>query len=133
MKVFLDFKQYSLQHFGFVGLSIQCPSPLLGYSNRGLRILCFSAPPPFLQPLGFLGLSLCHYKFQGEQTFTPGNSAKLCDKNQDGWKFHEFFLNTPGNSTSFLLDPWNFLMLFLQYPWKFRVFNPPPLFGFFLE
>ena len=27
---------------------------------------------------------------------------------------HEFFLNTSGNSTTFLIDPWNFHMHFLQ-------------------
>ena len=41
------------------------------------------------------------------------------------------------NSTSFLIDPWNLHMLFLQYPWKFHVLPstppPPSLFGFFLE
>ena len=33
-----------------------------------------------------------------------------------------------GNSTSFLIDPQNFYMLFLQYHWKFHVFShhPPP-------
>ena len=37
------------------------------------------------------------------------------------------FLEHPclGNSTSFLIDPWNFHMLFLQYPSKFHV--PQPL------
>ena len=32
---------------------------------------------------------------------------------------HEFFLNTHGNST-YVIDPWNFHMLFLQHPWKFQ-------------
>ena len=40
---------------------------------------------------------------------------------------HLFFLNTPGISTSFLTDPWNFHMFFPQDPWKFHVFNPPCL------
>ena len=30
------------------------------------------------------------------------------------------FFNHPGNSTSFLNDPWNFHMFFLLYPWKFH-------------
>ena len=34
----------------------------------------------------------------------------------------EFSLNKPGNSTSFLTDPWN--MLFLLYPLKLHVLNP---------
>ena len=89
--------------------------------------------------LEFLDLSLYIEKFRRKQVFTPGNSAKLCGTT---WKFqdqkprsleipHEFFLNTPGNFTSFLVEPWNFHMLFLQYPWKFHDLNPP--FGFFLE
>ena len=46
---------------------------------------------------------------------------------------NEFFLNTPGNPTSFLIDPWNFDMLFLQYPWIFHVLNhpQPPCLDFF--
>ena len=40
---------------------------------------------------------------------------------------HDFFLITLGNSTSFLIDPWNFYMFFPQYPWKFHVLNPPCL------
>ena len=39
---------------------------------------------------------------------------------------HEFFLNTPENSTSFLIDPWNFRMLCLEYPWKFRLLSSCP-------
>ena len=35
---------------------------------------------------------------------------------------HDFFLITSGNST-FLIDPWNFHILFFQYPWKFQVLN----------
>ena len=47
---------------------------------------------------------------------------------------HEFFsfLNTPGNPT-FLIDPWNFHMLFLHCPWKFHVLNSPPALFFFLN
>ena len=46
---------------------------------------------------------------------------------------NEFLLNTPGNPTSFLIDPWNFDMLFLQYPWIFHVLNhpEPPCLDFF--
>ena len=47
-------------------------------------------------------------------------------KNNTHWllKFHMIFLSIPGNSTSFLLEPWNFLP-FLQYSCKFHVFDPP--------
>ena len=38
----------------------------------------------------------------------------------------------PGNSMSFLINPWKFYLLFLQYPWKFHILNSPlPLFLFF--
>ena len=35
-------------------------------------------------------------------TSLAGGNSKV--KNQDPWKLHEFFMNTPGNSTSFLID-----------------------------
>ena len=34
-----------------------------------------------------------------------------------------FFLVTLGNSTSFLINPWKFHMLFPWYPWKFHILN----------
>ena len=42
---------------------------------------------------------------------------------------HDFFLNTTGNSISFLIEPWNFHMLFFQYSclnffWN-RLASPP--------
>ena len=39
-----------------------------------------------------------------------------------------FFLVTPSKSTSFLINPWKFYMLFLWYPWKICILNPPVLF-----
>ena len=33
---------------------------------------------------------------------------------------HDFYLVTPGNSTSFVTDYFDFHILFLQYPWKFQ-------------
>ena len=50
------------------------------------------------------------------KTKTPGNST---------------FLITSGNSTLFLINPWKFLLQFLQYPWEFHILNPR--FVFFLE
>ena len=38
---------------------------------------------------------------------------------------HYFFFITSGDSTSFLMTPWNFHILFFQYPWKFHVLNAP--------
>ena len=84
--------------------------------------------------LEILDLSLYPKKSRRKKAFAPGNSANLCNT---PWKFqsqkprlmeipHYFFLNTPGISTSFLVDPWNFHMLFLQDPRKFHVLNPPP-------
>ena len=35
-----------------------------------------------------------------------------------------FFLTTSRNSNSFLLDPCNFRMLFLKYPWKITALKP---------
>ena len=32
---------------------------------------------------------------------------------------------TSGNSTSFLINPWKFYMLFFDTPWKFQILNPP--------
>ena len=37
---------------------------------------------------------------------------------------HKFFVNTPGNFTSFSSDPWNFHMYFYQYLWKFHALSP---------
>ena len=60
---------------------------------------------------------------------TPGNSTKLCYThwNYQGQKSrrmeipHDFFLITPGNSTSFCIYLRNFHILFIQYPWKFHL------------
>ena len=68
-------------------------------------------------PLEFLDLSLCPRKFWRKQAF-PLDIP---------W----FFLYTSGNSTPFLIDPRNFHMFFLQYPWKFHVLNPRYCFDFF--
>ena len=46
---------------------------------------------------------------------------------------HDFFMITPENSMLFLIYPWKFLLLFLQYYLKFCFLNhpPPPPFFFF--
>ena len=85
--------------------------------------------------LEILGLSLYSWKFWRKKTSSPEilqNCYKL-SKFQAQQKprpleiSHDFFLITPENSTSFLIEPWNFYMLFLQYPWKFHVLNLPCL------
>ena len=39
---------------------------------------------------------------------------------------HDFFLITPRKSTSFLIDSWNFHVLFFQYPQNSMPSTPPP-------
>ena len=74
--------------------------------------------------LEFVSLSLYPWNFQTKQSFTPGNSAKLC---YTTWMFqgqktipteipHDFFLIIPGNATPFLVDPWNFHIQFFNTP-----------------
>ena len=47
-------------------------------------------------------------------------------KNKDPWKLHMvFFSNTLRNSTSFLINPWIFDMIFFQSLWKFHALSPP--------
>ena len=83
-----------------------------------------------LEVLGFL---LYPWNFRTKQSFTPGNSAKLC---YTPWRFqcqkprpvevpHEFFLISPRDSILFLINHWTFRMLFLQYPWGFHIFASP--------
>ena len=68
-----------------------------------------------------------------KQALTPANSIKLFDtlvgknstvKKKDSLKFRKFFMNTSGNSTSFLIDPWNFHMLFFNIPGIFMSSTP---------
>ena len=72
----------------------------------------------------FFGLEISRLK-----TKTHGNSA---------WFFLDQLV-TPRNSTSCLTDPWNFLMVVLQYTCKLHVLNPlsslppTPCFWIFLE
>ena len=75
------------------------------------------------------------------ESFSSGNFVELCytprkfqDQKPRPMEFaHEFFYITPGNSTSHLIDTWNFHMLFLQYPWKIQVFIQPACFDFLGE
>ena len=93
-----------------------------------LRTYSFEKPPRIFRFVAFLTMEI-----REKQIFTPGNSAKLC---YTPWTFqghkprpmeilHNFFLITPENSTSFSINPRNFHMLFLQYPWKFHILNRP--------
>ena len=73
------------------------------------------------------------------ESFNSGNFVELCPRKFQDQKprpmefAHEFFYITPGNSTSHLIDTWNFHMLFLQYPWKIQVFIQPACFDFLGE
>ena len=49
----------------------------------------------------------------------PGQKQRLSEIQ------HDFYLITPRNSTSFSIDPWNFHMIFLLYPWKLHALNHP--------
>ena len=77
--------------------------------------------------LEFLSFLLYPWKFQTKQSFTHGNSAKwvldplenLRPKTKTPVETsHHFFLIIPEKFTSFLINPWKFHGLFLQYPWK---------------
>ena len=46
-------------------------------------------------------------------------------KNTGPWKHHMIFLNISRNPTSFLIDPWDFHMPFIQNPWKLHVLHSP--------
>ena len=70
-----------------------------------------SPPPPSSR-----NFYICHCILKNSTAFTPGNSVKFCNTL---WKFqgqkprpmeipHNFFLNSPGNSTPFLIHPWSF-------------------------
>ena len=93
-------------------------SALLGYSRKKFRQgwLKYTF---FKKSLEFLGLSLYPWKFWRKQSFTSGNSTKLY---YNPWEFqdqkarpmeipHDCFL-IRWKLHSFLLDPWNFHMLF---------------------
>ena len=58
----------------------------------------------------------------------PQNCARSLGIPRPKTKIHgnsTFFLVTLGNSTLFLINPLKFHMLFLWYPWKLHILNPP--------
>ena len=93
----------------------------MGYSRKkqtGIEDILFWKPP--------WNFRICYFTLRnsGENKFLSLEILQNCDT---PWKFqgqkprpmeipHDFFLNTTGNSSSFFIDPWNFHMLFLQYP-----------------
>ena len=91
-------------------------------------------------PLEILDMSLYPKKFRRKKAFTPGNSTNLRDnpsklqskKTRLMEVPHQFFLNTIGISTSFLVEPWNFHVFSSRSP-EIPCPQPPLLFGFFLE
>ena len=101
-----------------------------GRGGGGVEDILFFTPPPSLEFLGFL---LYPWKVEIKQGFAPRNSTKLCytPRKLYGLKPrppeipHDFFLMTPGNSMLFLINSWKTYLLFLLYPWKFHILNPP--------
>ena len=65
-----------------------------------------------LHPWKFHKTCYTHWKFQGQKQRPMEIQLN-------------FFLITPGNSTFFLLGPWDCYMVLLQYPWKFHALNHP--------
>ena len=115
----------------------------LPYDNAWnvLPFTYFFEPPSPPPSYNFLLFYFTPWNSRQNKASTPGNSAKL---RYTTGKFqgqkprpleipHDFFLVTPGNSTSFLINLWKFHMLFLWYPWKFHIFNPLPCLFVFLE
>ena len=79
-------------------------------------------PLEILEKTSFHSWEFCKFVCVTLVTRYPWKNSKVKTKTHE--VPHDFF-NTPGNSTSFLFDPRNFHMLFLQCPWKFHVLNPP--------
>lgn len=98
-------------HFGpklDQSLALKPPNIYFNKQSYGSPLNCFRKIPTRIKHLEFLGLLFYLWKFQTKQSFTPGNSAKLCCTH---WKFqgqnarpmgipHYFCLMTPGNSCS---------------------------------
>ena len=94
----------------------------------GLRIYCFECPFPW----NFSFFLLYPWKIPDNTKLNPwiaGYSTKLwqisCNflgKKQRPLEIpYYFFSVTLGNSTSFLINPWKFHMIFLRCPWKFHI------------
>ena len=103
----------NLRMYRFVTLRLEIPEKKVIHPRIFCKIVIHS----------FFGLKISRPKAK-----THGNST---------WFFLDQLI-TPRNSTSFLIDPWNFLMLFLKYPCNLHVLDPlfslpPPCFSIFLE
>ena len=111
----------------------------MGYSRKiqtgrgvGLRIYCFE------NPHGIFNFFILSLEVPGKTKFNPCISYKVVldpleipqGQKQRPLEISHFFLVTLGNSTSFLINSWKFhsMWLFLWYPWKFHILNPPPLY-----
>ena len=91
---------------------------LLGYSRKKFR-QGWMKHTFFKKSLGFLGLPLYRWKFWKKQSFFSGNFTKL---SYNPWEFQDQKARPMESSNdcflirwkfhSFLLDPWNFNMLF---------------------
>ena len=90
----------------------------------------------FENPLEFFIFLIYPWDFQNKAKLNPSIFHKIVLvpiwKFQCHWPKRQttgnstLFLLAPllRNSTSFLINPWKFHMLFLWYPWKFPILNP---------
>ena len=98
---------------------LQTKLTTLGYSRKTPKRVVEGIL--FWKPHGIFRFVTLHQEIQ-EKSFHRWDFCRIAwhplqinkVKNQDPWKVHDFFLYTPGSSTSFLNDPWNFHMLFRQ-------------------
>ena len=86
----------------------------------------------FENPPEIFHFLLYPWKSQTKQSSNPGYSTKLLETLEIptgqkqrllGIPYYFFLVSLLGNSTSFLINPWKFHMLFLWYPWKFHILS----------
>ena len=105
--------------------------------RRGAEDILFYPPlPPSPGVYRFVTLPLDIPKKMSSHS---RNSAKFC---YTPWKFQgqkprtmeiqqHVFLNAPRNFSTFLIDPWSFDLLFLQYPWNSMSSTSPTVWIFY--
>ena len=114
----------------------------MGYSRKktnrgGLRTYFFEPPSPlgifsfFTLLLEIPGKTKLHPQKLHQIVLHPSEILRPKTKTPGREIPHGYFLITPGNSTLFFIDPKKSHLLFLQYPWKFHILNPPCLVFFY--
>ena len=99
---------------------------------KGFLIMGYSRKNPNWKTHGFFRFFTLPLEIPGELLLHPRKSHKIVLHPLEIQSLKiktveipdDIFLITPANSTSFLIEPWNFHILLFQYPWKFYVFNP---------